>query len=91
MIGSSAIFVAVAAVAAVVVAFIPVSVSRHVHCGPLIVRDVTQDASDLVEPVPVPSGFLLEQCRQRWYDQALIAAGLFGAGAVGAGVLQRVS
>jgi hypothetical protein len=80
-VSSSVISAAARALAPVVVAFIPVSVSRHVDCGSLIVRDVTQDASDLVEPMPVPFDFLLERCRQWWRDQALIAAGLLGAGA----------
>jgi hypothetical protein len=87
----SAISAAVGALAAVVVAFMPVSVSRDICCGSLIVRDVTQDASDLVEPMPVPCDFLLERCRQRWRDQALIAVGLLGTGAVGAGVLRGKS
>ena len=80
----------VGALAAVVVAFIPVSVNRHVHCGLLIVRDVTQDANDPVEPMPVPFDFLLERCHHRWRDQALMAVGLFGAGAVVADTLRRV-
>lgn len=58
--------------------------------GPLIVHDPTQDANDGVESMPVRFDFFLKRCPRRWRDQPLVAAGLFGAGAVGAGALRRV-